>query len=279
MSHISPKNLTSIGIAPRWDMIYKDALLRTGTLVYMNEITSAGHQYASPLPCLPTGCPDRSIKTQTHDPSFPLFHVSLGKETVSGEREMFGEEFVRPNVDLLDPNTPLRMFLTLEVSAGVFGGAPRVKEAEDIREREGIEEEGGRCFKVLCSALGGGFLILTGIDREGTEGVWYSVGEFSIEDNSLKSESNPDGVECCGLLVASIFRGESSDFRAFGVGRGEPGLVLEGSTLRARGRALFFRPTPFPDVFPLALALALGFGVGPSPPSQPSLPSSSSDES
>lgn len=110
------------------------------------------------------------------------------------------------------------------------------------------------------------------------ESGWCFVGESgsSIEDNSLISESNPDGVEACVLLV---FRGESSDFRAFGVGRGEFGLVPDGSMLRARGRALFFRPTPSPDASPLALALALGFCFGPPPPSQPSLPSSSSDES
>lgn len=161
VSHIRPKNLTSMGIAPRWDVIYTDALLRNGRFVTANEITSAGHQYASPLLCFAKGCPDRSIKTQTHNPSLPLFQVSRGEETVGEEMVIFGEEFVRPNADLPDANTPLRMFLTLEVSAGVFGGAPRVNEAEENREREGIEEDGGRCF---CSALGGGFLILWGID-------------------------------------------------------------------------------------------------------------------
>lgn len=77
---------------------------------------------------------------------------------------IFGEEFVRPKADLPDPSTPLRMSLTLEVSAGVFGWAPRVKEAEDIRKREGIEEDSGLCFGAFSPVLGGGFLVLSGID-------------------------------------------------------------------------------------------------------------------
>ena len=77
---------------------------------------------------------------------------------------MIGEEFVRPNADLLDPNTPLRMFLTLEVSAGVLGGAPRVKEAEEARGRKCVEEDGGRGFELCSSVLGGGLLILPVID-------------------------------------------------------------------------------------------------------------------
>jgi len=138
---------------------------------------------------------------------------------VGREKEIFGEDIVRPKTDLPEPNTPLRMFLTLEVSAGVFGGAPSVKEADEIREREGIEEDSGLCFKRLRPALGGGPLTRSGIDREGVGDVWC-VGEAgsSSEDNSLKSEPNPGVVDVLGRLVPLTFLGESSDFRAFGVG-------------------------------------------------------------
>jgi len=135
------------------------------------------------------------------------------------EKEIFGEDVVRPRTDLPDPNTPLRMFLTLEVSAGVFGEVPSVKEADEIREREGIEEDSGLCFKTFCLALGGGPLTCSGIDREDVGDVWCE-GEAgsSSEDNSLKSESNPGAVDGWGRLVPLTFLGESSDFRAFGVG-------------------------------------------------------------
>ena len=211
-----------MGIAPRWDTTYTDASLRDEILLSVNKITSAGHQYASPPPRLWTGCPDRSIKTQTHEPSLSLFQVSLEKDIVGGEKEIFGEDIVRPRTDFPDPSTPLRMFLTLEVSAGVFGGAPSVKEADEIREREDIEEDSGLCFAMLCPVMGDGALIRSGIGREGVGvgNVSWRVGESgsSSEDNSLRSRSNPVAVEGSGRLVPLAFRGESSDFRAFGVG-------------------------------------------------------------
>jgi hypothetical protein len=208
-----------------------------------------------------------------------LSQVSRGRETAEKEKEIFGEEFVRPNTDLPDPNTPLRIFLTLEVSAGVFGGAPSVKEVEEIREREGIEEDNGLCFEAFCLVLGGGILSRSGIDREGIAGrrLWVGDSGSSSEDSSLKSESNPDGVAGCGRLLPLI--GESSDFRTFGVGRGESGLVLERSTLRARRRPPFFLPLPSPDIRSFFLGFGFGLDFELSPPSRASLPSSSSDES
>ena len=139
---------------------------------------------------------------------------------VDGEKEIFGEDVVRPRTDLLDPNTPLRMFLTLEVSAGVFGGAPSVKEADEIREREDIEEWSRLCFKMSCPVLGGGGLTRSGISRECVGDARLCVGEAgsSSEDNSLNSESSPVSVGDWGRLVPLIFLGESRDFRPFGVG-------------------------------------------------------------
>lgn len=135
---------------------------------------------------------------------------------------MFGEEIVRPRTDLPDPSTPLRMFLTLEVSAGVFGGAPSVKEADEIRGREDVEEDSGLCFAILCPVVGDGAFTRSEIGREGAEmgNVRWCVGESgsSSEDNSLRSGSNPVAIEGSGRLVPLTFRGESSDFRAFGAG-------------------------------------------------------------
>ena len=74
---------------------------------------------------------------------------------MGGEKEIFGEDVVRPRTDLLDPITPLRMFLTLEVSAGVFGDAPSVKEADEIKKREDGGEDSGLCFGMFCPVLGG----------------------------------------------------------------------------------------------------------------------------
>jgi len=194
---------------------------------------------------------------------------------VGGEKEIFGEDVVRPRTDLPDPNTPLRMFLTLDVSAGVFGGAPSVKEAGEMREREGIEEDIGLCFGMFCPVLGGEPLNGSGSDG----GTRCCVGESgsSSEDSSLRSESNPEAVEGCGRLVPLVFRGESNDFRAFGVGWGGSGLVTEESMVRARGRPFFFCCPPPSEVRPLVLAFIFGFELSPS--SQPSPPSSSSDES
>ena len=224
MSHIHPKNLTSMGIAPRCDITYMHTSLRDKNSLDMNEITSAGHQYASPSPRLSRGCPDRSTKTQTHEPSLSLFQVSREKEIVGGEKEIFGEDVVRPRTDLLDPNTPLRIFLTLEVSAGVFGDAPSVKEADEIREREDIEDSdlGFGVFSGL--VLSGGPLTRpTVINRVGVgDGVacrrCVGEGDSSSGDNSLSSESDPGAVEGCDRLVPLTFWGESSDFRGFGVG-------------------------------------------------------------
>ena len=114
-----------------------------------NKITSAGHQYASPSLRFLAGCPDLSIKTHTHEPSLVISQGSREKEMVGGENEIFGEEVVRPSTDFPDPKTTLSMFFTLEVSAGVLGGAPTVKDAEEIREREGIEEDSGLYFGVF----------------------------------------------------------------------------------------------------------------------------------
>ena len=253
--------------------------LRDGIPFLITEITSAGHQYASSSPRFPTGCPDRSTNTQTHEPSLSLSQVSRGNEIAGVANEMLGEEFVRANTDLPDPNTPLRIFLTLEVSAGVFGGAPSVKEAEEIREREEIKEDGGLCFEVFCIVLGGGLLACSAINRAGVRIVWSRVGDSgsSSEDKSLRSESNPDGI--AARLVPLTFRGESSDFRVFEVDCVVSGVLPGGSTLRARGRLLFFLPLPSPDVPPLVLVPVLGFDFEPSPPSNPSSPSSSSDDS
>jgi len=144
------------------------------------------------------------------------------KERVGGEKVIFGEDVVRPRTDFPDPSTPLRMFLTLEVSAGVFGGAPSVNEADEIRGREDIKEDSGLCFAILCPVVGDGAFTRSGIGREGVGvgNVRWCVGESgsSSEDKSLRSRSNPVAVESSGRLVPATFRGESSDFRAFGVG-------------------------------------------------------------
>ena len=141
---------------------------------------------------------------------------------VGGEKVIFGEDIVRLRTDLLDPITPLRIFLTLEVSAGVFGDAPSVKEADGIREREVIGEDSGLCFWMSCPVLDGGMLTCSWIAREGVGDAvtCWCVGErrSSSEDNSLSSESDPRAVEGCCRLVPPALRGESSDFRAFGVG-------------------------------------------------------------
>jgi len=192
---------------------------------------------------------------------------------VGGEKEIFGEDVVRPRTDLPDPNTPLRMFLTLDVSAGVFGGAPSVKEADEMRERGGIEEDIGLCFGRFFPVLGGE--PLTGSGNDGDTRCRVGESGSSSEDSSLRSESNPEAVD--GRLVPLVFRGESNDFRAFGVGWGKSGLVTEESMVRARGRPLFFCCPPPSDVRPLVLAFIFGFELSPS--SQPSPPSSSSDES
>lgn len=104
-----------------------------------------------------------------------------------------------------------------------------MKEVEEIKEREVIEEDSGLCFGVFCPVVGDGLLIRSGINGEGRGGARWWVGDSgsSSEDNSLKSESNPDGVEGCGRLVPLTPRGESSDFRTFGVGRGESGFELD----------------------------------------------------
>ena len=133
----------------------------------MNEITSAGHQYASPSPRLSWARPDRSTKTQTHEPSLSLLQVSREKDLIGGKKDIFGEDVVLPRTDLFDPNTPLRIFLTLEVSVGVFGDAPSVKEADEIREREDIGEDSGLCFGMFCAVMGGGTLTRSGNAREG----------------------------------------------------------------------------------------------------------------
>ena len=54
MSHIRPKNLRSIGIAPRWDITYIDAILRDRTLLNMNEIKSP--RLATNMPPLHLAC-------------------------------------------------------------------------------------------------------------------------------------------------------------------------------------------------------------------------------
>lgn len=211
-----------MGTAPRWDTTYTETSLRDGESLSMNEITSAGHQYAPPSPRLSRGCPDLSTKTQTHEPSLSLSQVSREKEIVGGEKDIFGEDVVRARTDLLDPNTPLRRFLTLEVSAGVFGDVPSVKEADGIREREDIGVDNGLCLEMFCPVVNGGPLACSGIDREGVGDAdarrCVGEAESSSEDNSLSSESDPRVVEGCGGLVPLTFRGESNDFRAFGVG-------------------------------------------------------------
>lgn len=188
----------------------------------MDEITSDGHQYASPSPRFSRGCPDRFTKTQTHEPSLSLLHASREKEMVGGEKVILGEDVVRPRTDLLDPITPLRIFLTLEVSAGVFGGAPSVKEADEVRGREDSGVDSGLCFEMFCAVVGGGTLTCSWIAREGVGDAvtCWCVGEgrSSSEDSSLSSESDPGVVEGCGRLVPPVVRGESSDFRVFGVG-------------------------------------------------------------
>ena len=136
-------------------MTYAGTSLRDGISLNMNEITSAGHQYASPPPCLSRGCPDRSTKTQTQEPSLSLLQASREEGIVGGGKAIFGEDVVRPRTDLLDPMTPLRIFLTLEVSAGVFGDAPSVKEADEIRGREDRGEDSGLYFGMFCPVLGG----------------------------------------------------------------------------------------------------------------------------
>ena len=230
LSQIHPKNLTSRGVTPRCDTTYTGTLLRDENPPNTKEITSAGHQYASPSPRLSMGCPDRSTKTQTHEPSLSWFQASREKERVGGGKEIFGEDVVRPRTDLFDPNTPLRIFLTLEVSAGVLGEAPSVKEADEIREREDIGGDSSLRFWVSCTALGE-LLTCSGINRDGVGDVVVckcagdvvvrrraGEEESSSVDNSLRSESDPGAVVGGGRLVPLTFRGESSDFRAFGVG-------------------------------------------------------------
>jgi hypothetical protein len=218
-----------MGVTPRWDTTYADTSLRDENPLNMKEITSAGHQYASPSPRLSMGCPDRSTKTQTHEPSLSWFQTSREKERVGGGKEIFGEDVVRPRTDRFDPITPLRIFLTLEVSAGVLGDAPRVKEADEMRERD-VGGDSSLRFWVSCTALGE-LLTRSGINRDGVGDVvvWRRVGdvvvrrrageeESSSGDNSLRSESDPGAVVGGGRLVPLTFRGESSDFRAFGIG-------------------------------------------------------------
>ena len=206
VSHIRPKNLISIGIAPRWDITCTDISFRDKNSLDTNGITSAGHQYASPSPRLSRGCPDRVTKTQTHEPSLSLLQVSREKEMAGGEKVIFGDDIVRPRTDLPEPSTPLRTFFTLEVSAGVFGDVPSVKEADEIKKREDIEADCGLCFGVfLVPVPSGGPLNRSAIDRVGVGGkaACWRVGEgrSSSEDNSLSSESDPGVVESFCRLV------------------------------------------------------------------------------
>ena len=95
-----------------------------------------------------------------------------------------------------------------------------MKEADEIRGREDIGEDSGLCFKILCPTPGGGSFTRSGIGREDVGGARWCVGEAgsSSEDNSLRSESNPEAVEGWVRLVRLTFSGESSDFRVFRVG-------------------------------------------------------------